>query len=936
MKLIEAKLQELRDKTKKYGKENLEEILFATAEGTRLISNRQRIRIYLEDLTGGVLSCVHVSGPYIDEIKGTYFPIVSRDALVSIVFASQSPTMITDARNRSLPLDIRLANTCSITTSSLFPLVKQGRSIGVICIDDDTQEKTPDESVAEILIDFLNFIADSLDQARKYQQQILLTRRVEQYKKREAGAFMVNSAVRLIDRLSLASVLVPTIASHGKTRMEILASYSADPRLKALYDDLGSIKLGRGRSLVAKFVGDDGCINDEQLLKPVFIPDLTQQFLQKRALTEKMFLRSLYMVPCYEPDTRKVICLVNYYSRENHAFSEFEAGILQTHAEMVERVIREIGDEHLEIRVLSEITDLLKERNEKLQIFLTKVLSKATKLIGADTGSIAVVREWDLEKWLVVEDDAGTIIGAKHKEWLKKKIPPFRIGGDELPMEARSLTGYVAWSKKPKIIVDVEEETLGAGFHYSTSELIRSEIAVPIICEDVILGVICLNSLKRGYFTEEHKRILQIIESLTSRYIADFQQIETLQNQVSRLTSDVSYKDPLVSSYRLGNIIGNSHKARELVDFINTVSVPLCNRIVSWNTNNLQETTLGLPSILLVGQTGAGKEFFFNNFYNKLNEMYRAAVETGGELPVKKTNIAAYSGELTYSELFGHKKGAFTGAYSDRKGILEEAQGGVVFLDEIGDADPKTQVQLLRFLDNGEFFRLGESHERHGRVLLVAATNKNLQEEIKAGRFREDLYHRLSELSVRIPSLGERREDISDLATHFLGKLYRTYRGTDEPMDDAPTLTEGAKTLLLTHRYEGNIRELRSILLRALFFRSGKSITENDIRRVVRDSEQELPTNTHDRLQEQLAEEVLAEIAAGKDFWEAVYEPYSKNRIPRDVVRLIIEKTRHAAGRTMPQIARALGVVNGDVGKDAGEQKKFFKFKNFMYKTIRL
>ena len=384
------------------------------------------------------------------------------------------------------------------------------------------------------------------------------------------------------------------------------------------------------------------------------------------------------------------------------------------------------------------------------------------------------------------------------------------------------------------------------------------------------------------------------------------------------------------------NIIGNSRKAQEVVDFINTVSVPLCNRIVFWSTNVYQEATLGLPSILVLGQTGSGKEFFFNNLYNKLNEMYRDEVNTGGELPVKKTNIAAYSGELTYSELFGHKKGAFTGAYSDRKGILEEAQGGIVFLDEIGDADPKTQVQLLRFLDNGGFFRLGESLERYGRVLLVAATNKNLQEEIKAGRFREDLYHRLSELSVRIPALSERREDIIDLATHFLGKLYRTYRGKDEPQDDAPALTEGAKMALLNHRYEGNIRELRSILLRALFFRTGKSITEDDIRRVVRDSTHDPLTSTHDRLQEQIAEEVLAEIEGGKDFWEAVYEPYSKNRMPRDVVGLIIEKSRLTAGRSMPQIARSLKAVTGDIQENAGERKKFFKFKNFLYKTVKI
>lgn len=259
-----------------------------------------------------------------------------------------------------------------------------------------------------------------------------------------------------------------------------------------------------------------------------------------------------------------------------------------------------------------------------------------------------------------------------------------------------------------------------------------------------------------------------------------------------------------------------------------------------------------------------------------------------------------------------------------------------MFLDEIGDADPKTQVQLLRFLDNGGFVRLGENIERFGRVLLVAATNKNLQEEIAAGRFREDLYHRLSELSVDIPSLSERREDITDLATHFLGKLYKTYRGKDDPRDDSPLLTDGAKRALVNHHYEGNIRELRSILLRALFFRSGSTISEDDIHRAIGKDRKDRPVFTHERLQDQLAAEILAEIDAGKDFWEAVYEPYAKNRIPRDVVGLIIEKSRLTAGGTMPRIARYLKAVRGDIRQDPQERKKFFKFKNFLYKTIRI
>ncbi len=936
MNQIYSHISQLRDKINNYGKENLEEMLFAAAEGIKLVTGCERIRVYLEDLTRGALSCLYASGALSDEIKSVTFPIISADALVSRAFVTQSAADVRDTGTGALTLDREMTVRFAIAATCLLPIVSQGKSIGVLCLDGDRKGEVAPARGRLLLTEFLAEISDSINHAWKYHQQILLARRVEKYKKREAAAFMVESAVRLIDRIALASVLVPITGENGEVALERLASYSEEAELKARYDAHGSIGLKKGLSLLAKYVGDTGVITDERLLKPLFIADLAQQIVQKRELTEKMALRSLYVVPRYEAGTRKVICLVNYYTRELHRFSDFEMGLLQVHAEMVERVIREIGGEHLEIRVLAEITDLLQARNEAMQPFLSKVLSKATELIGADTGSIGIIQERDGEKWLVVEDENGVVIGAKNKEWLKKNIPPMKIGGFDLPTEERSLTGYVAWTKQPKIIANVGDELHGEGFHRPMSELIRSEIAMPIVCDGEVIAVICLNSLRQAYFTEEHKRILQIIERLTSRHISDIQQIEKLQSEVNRLASDVAYKDPHVSSYRLGNIIGNSRKAQEIVEFINRVSTPLVNRITLWSKNVMQEATIGLPSILVLGQTGAGKEFFFNNLYNKLNEMYREQINPNGELPVKKTNIAAYSGELTYSELFGHKKGAFTGAYSDRKGILEEAHGGIVFLDEIGDADPKTQVQLLRFLDNGGFFRLGDNLERFSRVLLVAATNKNLLEEIKAGRFREDLYHRLSELSVIIPPLSERKEDIPDLATHFLGKLYRTYRGKDELPEDSPTLTDDAKKILVNHSYKGNIRELRSILLRALFFRRGKVITGKDISGAIQDSIKDSSETTQERLNDQLAGEILAKIGDGGNFWDAVYDPYSHNTIPRDVVRLVIERSRLAAGNTMPQIARHLKAVTGDTQENQEERKKFFKFKNFLYKTVKI
>jgi transcriptional regulator with GAF, ATPase, and Fis domain len=921
-----------------YGKENLGELLYALAENAKVLAQCEQIRIYLEDLTKGSLVCAHASGSLSKELAETSFPIFSGEAVVSKVFVSQRETEFIRSGSVKTSVDYEFATRFNFRSSFIAPIVSLGKSIGVICIDQDHAGAELNSRARLQLAELTELAADALDQARIYHQQVRLARRLEEFKAREAANMMVMSAVKLIEKVSLAAVLVPHHQDGAAGALENLASFSADENLKKTYDLLGALDLRKGMSLISNYINDQGIITDDRLLKPLLIPDLTQHNLQKRELTESMELRSLYLVPRYNPETRRIICLLNYYCHDLYQFSDFEMGLLQTHAEMVEKVISEVGGEHLEIRVLSEISDLLNERTESLQPFLTRVLSKATELIGADTGSIAVVSERDGVRWLVVEDEAGTIIGAKNKEWLKKYIPPLKVGGRELPKEERSLTGYVAFTKQPKITARVESELQSDGFHRSMSALLKSEIAVPIICEEEVIAVICLNSLQYDYFREEHRRILQIIGSLTARHVSDLQRIERLQGEVTRLTTDVAYKDPHVSSYRLGNIIGNSLKSQEVVDFINTVSPPLFNRIIFWSRNILQEATIGLPSILVTGQTGSGKEFFFNNLYNKLNELYRRDINPSGELPVKKTNIAAYSGDLTYSELFGHKKGAFTGAYTDRRGILEETIGGIVFLDEIGDADPKTQVQLLRFLDNGGFMRLGDSTERYSRVLLVAATNKNLAEEISAGRFREDLYHRLSELSIRLPSLNERREDIPDLSVHFLGKLYRTYKADGESSDTPPFLAKDAKDILMRHSYKGNIRELRSILLRALFFRKKNVITGEAITEAIAGTgrlEARTALSTVHDLDERLATDILTRINGEGNFWIDIYEPFTRNDLSRETVRLAIEKARVAAGKTMPAVARYLKAVPEGLEKE-DEQRQLFRFKNFLYKTVKI
>lgn len=934
-------IDDIIEQIQDFGKENLEEILHKLIEGIQILAAGGRCRIYLEDLAMGAIACVAATGG--DTLKNRHnsSPINNSYFLITQVYQQKREIAVPDLSHHldDTPL---LTGHSDTGSSYLLPITQLGRSIGVLCLDRANADQLPDEERLQKIRKLLLKTAPMLNRARKYQQQLRLARRVDEAKKREAALFMVKSAAQLVDQVALASVLIPIPSeADGERTLQILASYSKEQEAGKLYEEERLINLTPGESLLSRFIDRAGVIVDDSLLAPLYISELGTETLQKTYLTEELGLKSLYMVPRYDKRTRRVICLVNYYTKKQHRFSPFERDLLDAHAEMAQRVVQEIGDEHLEVQILSEIRDLLQQSNDSLKPFLHRVLSKATQLIGADTGSIALIREHEGERWLLVEDTQGNLIGAKNRAWLKQHIPPLRVGGKELPPEERSLSGLAATTAKAEILVDSLDMEHTNSFYQPVTEAIRSEIAVPIIHDGEVLAVICLDSLRPHYFTNEHRRILLIIERMIGHHLAILQKLEQLTSEIDRLRQDVDYKDPNITSYKLGNIIGNSTKAQEIIGTIQTISPPLCQRIVQWKIQKMPDKGefLGLPSILITGETGSGKEFLFNNLFTQLNQIYRKMVPSQSTLPLKKTNIAAYSGELTYSELFGHKRGAFTGAHSDRRGIFEEAHGGVVFLDEIGDADPKTQVQLLRFLDSGEFVRLGENITRHSQVLLVAGTNRDLRQLIADGSFREDLYHRLSELIIEVPSLNQRREDIPDLAVHFLGRLFHAYHSPEQEMGEVPVLNAAAKKLLQQHYYTGNIRELRSILLRAMLFRQTKVIGKSEIETAIQPQTGPFPGKDKKGrtvMADQQAGELLKQFLSGEiNFWDEIYQPYSNQELTREVVLKLIEKGRAEGATTMPKLARLLCACD-PTDESSTEKKNFYKFKNFLYKTVRI
>ena len=219
-------------------------------------------------------------------------------------------------------------------------------------------------------------------------------------------------------------------------------------------------------------------------------------------------------------------------------------------------------------------------------------------------------------------------------------------------------------------------------------------------------------------------------------------------------------------------------------------------------------------AVLVRGESGTGKELIARTIHFSSNRKAR---------PFVAVNCAALNANLLESELFGHEKGAFTGADRQRRGRFEMAEGGTLFLDEIGDIAPATQVRLLRVLQEKEFERVGGNETLRTDVRIIAATNRNLEKAIADGSFREDLYYRLNVVSIEIPPLRQRREDVGMLLDHYLQHFARQQKRP------ALSFSKEARDILLRYDYPGNVRELENIVLRAVVLSHHELITTEDL-----------------------------------------------------------------------------------------------------------
>ena len=410
--------------------------------------------------------------------------------------------------------------------------------------------------------------------------------------------------------------------------------------------------------------------------------------------------------------------------------------------------------------MIQEVSSVIIHERD-VNILLEKVLDILEKRMGMLRGTFALL----VGDTLKIESSRGL-------DDKRKKLGFYRLG--------EGITGHVAETGRSHIIPDLRKDPRflnRTGMHKYTSQV--AFICVPIFNRDEVIGTLSIDRpVNESADLEKDAAILEIVAGITADAAAECLELHEERN--SLLEENRKLRSLL--SGNPGKLVGNSREMQQIYQQVRQVA----------------------PSdatVLIRGASGTGKEL-----------LARAIVELSGrrDKPFIALNCAALPENLVESELFGHEKGAFTGAVTRRIGRAEAADGGTLFLDEIGDLSVMTQVKLLRFLQEKTFSRVGSNEELHSDVRFIAATSRNLEELMEKKLFREDLYYRLNIFPIMMPDLAARQGDIILLAEHFIEKMNLKYG------KQVSKLTPSAVSMLNNYRWPGNVRELENCMERAV------------------------------------------------------------------------------------------------------------------------
>lgn len=429
----------------------------------------------------------------------------------------------------------------------------------------------------------------------------------------------------------------------------------------------------------------------------------------------------------------------------------------------MESIIRKIGREELEnlFQMASSLITTL-----ELSKILDIIIESARSLLKAEASSLLLLDETTQE--LYFASATGDVSG--------------RLKNLTVPLD-KGIAGACVRDGRIKIVNNTaQDQYFYPQIDKATGFITRSIIAAPLVIAGRTIGVIeVLNKKDDQPWSEEDQELLVLISHQSAQVIQNAKIHLKVNEQKDLLRNEIEARYAIVSQ---------SREFRNVLD--------LAEKVAPSNT-----------SVLLLGENGTGKE---------LIARYIHRLSPRKEHPFIAVSCAALPVTLLESELFGHEKGAFTGATAMHRGRFELSNQGTIFLDEIGDLPLETQIKLLRVLQEREFERLGGTKTIRVDVRIIAATNQNLEEKIKSRTFREDLFYRLNVFPIAIPPLRDRKDDIKILAEHFL-RIYR--RQVNKPITD---IAPEAYERLLNYSWPGNVRELQNVIERAVVLSTGDTI----------------------------------------------------------------------------------------------------------------
>lgn len=363
----------------------------------------------------------------------------------------------------------------------------------------------------------------------------------------------------------------------------------------------------------------------------------------------------------------------------------------------------------------------------------------------------------------------------------------FKVG-KEYDLQESRISAWVLENQKVVTRGDLKREQQSLNEKRLVAEGIQSYCVIPLVAMGKSIGTFSVWSETENRYTESDVELLREVANQVALAIANMKSYEEIASLKARLEKENVYlQEEIRCEHNFEEIVGDSPALLTLLRQVDQVAP-------------------ADSTVLIYGETGTGKELIARAIHDRSHRKNR---------PLVKVNCSAISAGLVESELFGHAKGAFTGAFERRIGRFELADGGTIFLDEVGELPLDTQVKLLRVLQEREFEPVGSNRSVHVDVRIICATNRNLEEAIAAGTFRSDLYYRLNVFPLEVPPLRERRADIDQLAKFFVSRFARKLG------KNITGISEAATEKLLSYSWPGNIRELQNVIERALILCNG-------------------------------------------------------------------------------------------------------------------